>query len=361
MRSAPAPTPAPAPEPAVDAAAVRAADGGPGDPAVPGGLVFLAWGAVAGRSAEIAAVLGGEAVSLYPPGPGRRPHASLRYVACTLATVRRLRRRPGFVVVTNPPVLAGLVAAACGRRYGFPVALDSHPGAFGAQGDGLSRRLLPLHRALAGRVAFSMVAAAPWAAQVTSWGGRAVVVHEAPGFRPTPPPPRRGRLRVLCVGRLAADEPVAAVLEAAGRAPGCELLVTGDPGRLGEAVRSSAPDNVRFVGFLDAAAYGEAVAGAHAVLTLTTEPASVMRAAYEAVYAGRPLVVSDWPIGRETFPFAVHVANDAASIAAGLGRLVEGYEDLVAACPEARRVQVARWQGQERALRQEIATALGRR
>ena len=325
----------------------------------PGGLVFLAWGAVAGRSAEMAAALGGEAVSLYPPGAGRRPHAAVRYLSCTLATIRHLRRRrPGFVVVTNPPVLAGLVAYACSRRYGFRVALDSHPGAFGAQGDELSRRLLPLHRALARRVAFSMVAADPWAARVASWGGRALVVHEAPGLALSAPPPRGGRLRVLCVGRLAADEPVAEVLAAAGKVPGCEVLVTGDEARLAPGLRGSAPSNVTFVGFLEADAYAAAVRDCHAVLTLTTEPASVMRAAYEAVYAGRPLIVSDWPIGRATFPRAVHVANDAASIAAGLAGLVERYEELVGAAVEARGVQVARWEGQEGRLREAIA-ALG--
>ncbi|MDA8034153.1 MAG: hypothetical protein M0T71_08305, partial [Actinomycetota bacterium] len=36
--------------------------GGPGER----GIVFLAWGAVAGRSAEIAAALGGRTISLYP-------------------------------------------------------------------------------------------------------------------------------------------------------------------------------------------------------------------------------------------------------------------------------------------------------
>ncbi len=331
--------------------------GGPGER----GIVFLAWGAVAGRSAEIAAALGGRSISLYPPGSGRRPHAAVRYLHCSVITPWRLRHRPALVVVTNPPVVAGLVTYVSGRLLGFPVALDSHPGGFGAQGDELSRRLWRLHRFLARRVAFSLVAAEPWAAMVEGWGGRAVVVHEAPMLDLVPVPSDRGRLRVLYVGRFARDEPVEVVLEAARRSPGVEVLVTGDPADCPQALRSSAPPNVRFVGFLGPDAYRAAVGGAHAVLTLTTEPGSVMRAAYEAVYAGRPLLVSDWPLGRELFPYAVHVANEAGSIAGGLAELAAGYDRLAAVAAVARDAQLARWRGQEGRLRAAIGEELDAR
>lgn len=330
-------------------------------PAAGGRWSYLAWGAVGGRSNEIAAALGGEAVSLYAPGPNRRPHAAWRYLHCSLATVWHLRKRPAFVIVTNPPVLAGLVAYACGRLAGFPVVLDSHPGAFGAQGDELSRRLAPLHRFLARRVACSMVAAEPWAEIVESWGGRAVVVHEAPRLEPIPPRPPAERLQVLYVGRFAGDEPIEAVLEAARLSPGCDLLVTGDPAACPGDLRASAPPNVRFVGFLPPGPYEEAIASSDAVLTLTTEPASVMRAAYEAIYAGRPVIVSGWPIAREVFPHAIHVDNEPASIAGGLSALASRRDELLALAGEARALQVARWQRQEHGLRREIDRALSRR
>ena len=48
-----------------------------------------------------------------------------------------------------------------------------------------------------------------------------------------------------------------------------------------------------------------------------------MRAAYEAVYAGRPLIISDSPERRDLFPHAIHVTNDAASIEQGLRLAVE--------------------------------------
>lgn len=313
-----------------------------------------------GRSVEIARVLGGEAVSLYAPSERRRPHVAWRYLHGALATAWRLRERPDLVIVTSPPIVAGLVAYGCGKLLGFPVALDSHPGAFGAQGDTLSRRLLAFHRYLARRAAFSMVAAEPWAEIVADWGGRPLVVHEAPMFEPLPQPPVADRLRVLYVGRFAGDEPTAAVLDAAAALPGVELLVTGDPDACPASLRAAAPANVRFVGYLDGARYREALGTCHAVLALTTEPGSVMRAAYEAVYVARPLVVSDWPVARETFPCAVHVANDPASIVAGLATVSARYDELVGVTDRARALQLARWQAQEDRLRQAVAATLAR-
>ena len=71
-----------------------------------------------------------------------------------------------------------------------------------------------------------------------------------------------------------------------------------------------------------------------------------MRAAYEAVYARRPLIVTDWPLGREVFPYAVHVHNDADSIAEGIRRARDEIGALEAVTDEARAVQLARWSTQ---------------
>lgn len=314
----------------------------------------MAWGAVPGRSAELSEVLGGRALCLYPPG-GRRPPVLVRWAFSAVRTAAHvLRRRPAVVVVTNPPLPAALVAWAAGRLVGARVALDSHPGGFGAQGDRVAARLQRLHRWLARRVDLSIVAAPVWRDAVEHWGGRAVVVHEAPGdWRPAPAR-RHGRLRVLYVGRFAADEPWQAVVEAAADCPEIDVRITGDPARAGVDV-DGLPPNVRLVGYLGAGAYREAVFDADVVVCLTTEPGSIMRAGCEAVWAGRPLVISDWPAAREVFPHAVPSANDGRDLARALRRVDRSYGSVVAAAPEARRLQLARWDEQLRRL----AEALG--
>jgi glycosyltransferase involved in cell wall biosynthesis len=314
-------------------------------------VAFVAWGAVAGRSAELADAFGGESRCYYPPG-GRRPPVLLRYLLASVRTVAYLvRRRPANVVVTSPPVPGALVTFLAARSVGARVLLDSHPGSFGAQGDRHSGQLQWLQRFLTRRVTASLVAAPAWAEKVEAWGGRAVVVHEAPGRWTAAAHERHARLRALYVGRFAGDEPWREVLAAAAQLPDVDLFVTGQLEDCPEEDRATAAANVTFVGFLGPSDYRRAVDEADVVVTLTTEPSSVMRAAYEAVYAGRPLVVSDWPIARELFPTAVHVANRAADIAAGIGSVATHYAELAGQADDARRRQLDRWDDQRRQLR----------
>ena len=75
-----------------------------------------------------------------------------------------------------------------------------------------------------------------------------------------------------------------------------------------------------------------------------------MRAAYEAVYARRPLVVSDWPVGRELFPYAVHTTNEEESLARAIRSLAEDYGRHVGFLEVARHLQLGRWDSQRKAL-----------
>ena len=145
------------------------------------------------------------------------------------------------------------------------------------------------------------------------------------------------------------------LVEAARLVPEMDLLLTGDPTRCPAGLVSGAPANVTFLGFLGSADYHRAVVESDAVLTLTTEPNSVMRAAYEAVYANRPLVVSDWPVGRALFGSAVHVVHTPEALAEGLRRLAADYPSLLASAESAREEQLARWQSQREELERRLA------
>lgn len=313
-------------------------------------MVFVSWGSVAGRSAEIAEALGGRAYILFPLVEGRRLPQWIRYAVGSLLTVAYfVREDPAAIVTTNPPVVLGLIALAWSRLRGIPFALDSHPGAFGGHGDNVSARLLPVHRYLARRAVVTLVTAQSWVETVKEWGGRGMVVHEAPGpwgSLENAPRETGNRPRALFVSRFSSDEPIDQAVAAAALVPEIDLLVTGPLEDLPPELEQGAPGNVSFVGFLPAAQYETLVASSDVVIGLTTEPTSVMRCACEAVYARKPLVVSDWPLCRELFPFAVPVGNDAASIAQGLRRAVTSLSELEARAERARSVQMARWDSQ---------------
>ena len=171
------------------------------------------------------------------------------------------------------------------------------------------------------------------------------------------PPRRRGRLRILFVGRFAPDEPVSLVVAGAAEVPSCDVSITGDQSRCPDYVRAGAPPNVRFVGFLDATDYQAAVADSDVVVCLTTEPGSVMRGAYEAVYARRPLIVSGWPIARQLFPHAVFVEHLTSALVEAFRDVDARYEELGALTEAARDLQIARFDQQRQTLARRLAVA----
>jgi glycosyltransferase involved in cell wall biosynthesis len=320
-------------------------------------VAFLAWTDRTERADEIAESLGGVARRFDGYRLRGRATAPLRYVLNTAATAWWLvRRRPRAVITQNPPVFLGLIAWIYGCVARTPVLLDSHPASFGRKDAGIWRLLLPVHRFLAVRARLVLVTGAELAAEVHRWGGRAAEVHEAPpvGLTATPALKLDGRLKVFYVGVFAPDEPIEAVIEAARLTPTVDVLVTGDVRRAPAGLVEGAPDNVTFVGFLRRDDYRAGLADAHAVMALTTESSSVVRSGYEAVYAGRPLVTSDWPVLRETFPYAVHVMGRSAELAAALEGLEQRYEDLRSDTAAALAHQQATWANQRAAIEEAI-------
>ena len=170
------------------------------------------------------------------------------------------------------------------------------------------------------------------------------------GVGPKGGAPSRRPPRVLLVARFAGDEPMEAAIAAGALVPEIDLLVTGRGEDRPPGLEAMASPNISFVGFLPAAQYQALVAEMDVVMTLTTEPTSVMRAAYEAVYARKPLVISDWPLGRELFPFALAVDNDPESIAVGLRRAIADLPELDDRAEQALVLQNARWRAQLAAL-----------
>jgi hypothetical protein len=316
---------------------------------------FISWSEDDGRTHEIAAALGGEARSFYDLGIVARPLVPLRYALSSLRTVAYLvSRRPQAIIVTNPPIIPPLLALAYAKIARVPVVLDSHPGSFGVDGP-LVHRLTRVHAWVARRAVTTLVTVDGLAAVVRSWGARADIVHEAPpewtvraASRPF------GRARALYIGRFAGDEPTEEVIAAARSVPEIDVHVTGDLRKCPAALRSSVPANLTFTGFLRGEEYRRAIEDADVLLVLTNRLDAVNRAAYEAVYAGRPLIVTGTPPMRRLFPFAVHVTNDADAIAGGLRIAEERHGDLVAAADQALALQEERWQRQLDVLRRRV-------
>jgi glycosyltransferase involved in cell wall biosynthesis len=322
----------------------------------PNKLSFIAWARTPGRATEIAESLGGEARCFFPLAtlPRSVPSTLLRYAASSVQTIAYLlRRRPDALMVQNPPVVPALLALAYCRVRRAPFLLDSHPVAFGAKDRGLYARMVRLHKWIALRSNGVTVASEPFAEVVEAWGGRGIVVHEAPTSWPSVERVANLRPTAFFVCIFSSDEPYEAVVDAARLMPDVDVVITGDTARARADVVNNAPGNVRFTGFLDQAEYRSQLQQADVVLSLTTEKTSVMRSAYEAVYAQRPLVVTDWPNLRTVFPHALFAHNESESIASAVvGALTMEAADLETALS----LQTERWNQQLAAMQSALSS-----
>jgi glycosyltransferase involved in cell wall biosynthesis len=290
--------------------------------------VFLVWGRPdqGPRSQALARELGIE-TTLFIAAPGRRGRlwAIPRYGVQAFRTIAGLvRLRPRVVFVQVPPSFVAWIAAAYGRATGAAYVLDAHSAAFQV---GAWMRPRRVFRWVTRGAVATTTTDEHWAALVRAAGGRAFVIPDVPTDFPTGEPyPRSDRFRVVVVNTWAPDEPIGAVLEAARQVTDIEFVITGSVRRATVDV-GAAPANVIFSDFLPEPRYHALLAGADAVMCLTTRDHTMQRGACEALSHGRPIVTSDWPLLRAYFrKGAVLVDPSPDGIRDGIARLRLAYQ-----------------------------------
>lgn len=238
----------------------------------------------------------------------------LKYLGQSVSTLRILfRETPDAVFVMSPPPVAicpvYLYCLMLRRRF----VIDAHTGAFLDRW----RRLQGLQFWFCRRAATTIVSNTHWAKLVEAHGGHATIVPDVPiqfdsnGKGPA----SMTEFTVVCVTSYDRDEPIEAIVEAARRLPGIPFVMTGDPSRAAKVLPRDLPPNLALTGFLSTAAYGDVLKNAGVVLALTTAEHTMQRGAYEAIYQGTPVIVSDNPLLRAAFDDgAVHVDNGPDAI-----------------------------------------------
>jgi glycosyltransferase involved in cell wall biosynthesis len=278
----------------------------------------------------------------------------LKYLGQTLDTWRILiRERPNAVFVMSPSpiaVLAVYLYCAVTRK---PFVIDAHSGAFR---NPMWKRLQPMHFWLCRRSRATIVTSEHLADLVHRHGGRTVIVPDVPVKFPNSPatPPSAGFL-VACVTSFGFDEPIEAILEAARRLPDVTFYMTGNPKAAPERLVAK-PPNVLLTGFLAVADYGVLLQSADVVLALTTLEHTMLRGAYEAIYQGTPVIVSDSEILRSAFDEgALHVNNTPAAIAAAITEIRRHHGAYRTAAVSLKTRKERRWLESKAALQNAIA------
>jgi glycosyltransferase involved in cell wall biosynthesis len=316
-------------------------------------LTYISWAPHCSRSDHTARELGGTSHMVYWGWLGSRPSTVLlKYLGQTFATWRIIaREKPEAVfVMSPPPVAVAAVYLACAVRR-IPFVVDAHSGAFQHP---RWRRFQALQFGLCRRAATTIVTSEHLAELVRGHGGHATVVPDVPvTFGELSPDggTEEKAFTVVCVTSFDRDEPIEVMVEAARRLPDVPFLMTGRPLTPARLRGLNPPPNLTLTGFLDTAAFGRLIREAGVVVTLTTDDHTMQRGAWEAIYQGTPVIVSDFPILREAFDEgAIHVDNSPAALVDAVTSVKADREPYRRGAARLRTRKVERWMRSKRAL-----------
>ncbi len=291
------------------------------------------------------------------------PKGARKYATGGLRTLRLLlRRRPRIVFCQNPSLVLAWMLARLRPLFRYVLVVDAHnAGLFPLEGR--SRALSRLAREVQARADLTLVSNEALAEVVQANGGRPFVLPDRlptlPGAEVPPAASPGDPRRVLFICSYAADEPYAAVFEAARiLGPAYRFQVTGNPDKV-SLDRAALPPNVELTGFLPEQAYVALLRAADVAIDLTTRPDCLVCGAYEALSAGRPAVLSDTPALRAYFAGAAVFSGHApAQLAAAVAEAAARGEEIAAGLPALRERLRADWEGRLARLRQGLENAL---
>jgi len=291
-------------------------------------ITFIAWTRYDRHSELLAQHLDAGIHFIYYGQGGALLQAPVRYLVQALRTWRVLRRdNPDVIFVQNPPIFCALVAFIYSRRYGARYVIDSHTGAFDSP---KWRWSVSLHRMLSSAALATIVHNRFQEEMVKRWGCRYLVLgYRSGNHSSTEHYPLGKKFNVAVPCSFHADEPLDVVFEAASLLPKVDFHLTGDANRAAPRLLEKKPDNCHLTGFLPYDRYLGLLSDVDVVLDLTTRDQVVLSGGFEAVFLGKPLIVSDWPILRECYPLGtLHISNTVEGVYEGVRRAQDEHETL---------------------------------
>jgi glycosyltransferase involved in cell wall biosynthesis len=275
----------------------------------------------------------------------------LRYPVATLQTVWTIMRmRPRVLFVQNPSILLAFEAALLKRIFGYQLVIDLHTPFI--HPTGIRRAVATfLHEYGLRHCTAVIVTNDAYKKRVARQTQRPVFTlpDKIPELRDEfTPVPLRGKLNVLYICTFSIDEPWREVVAAGALLPDDTCIYIS--GR-GPSEPQRLPGNVILTGYLPRKDYQNLLRSVDAVLVLTSADENLVCGGYEAVAAGKPIILSDTEALKGYFrDGTIFTANRSEAIAAAINRVREDTAALGQRISGLKRDLVAGWQLQWRNL-----------
>lgn len=306
------------------------------------GWVFIDWSAHCSRSENFSRRVGMKFLRRHRKHTGPLSLLTKYAYQFGATTWDLVRERPQVVWCMSPSTLTALPIWAYCKVTGAKFGIDAHTGAF--EGTPWAK-IRALQFFLSRQAEVTAVTNGHLQGLVEGAHGRTLIVPDVPTELSTPNRRDFGAgFHAVYVASYSSDEPIDIVIEAARLAPEVTVWLTGKPKGKAVELLASAPPNIRQLGFLSREDYLGALAGADVVVALTTRDHTMQRAAYEAIYLGTPVIVSDWPILRENFADGgLWVQNNPQALAVAFQDAASRRGDLRRAALQLRSAKLSRW------------------
>jgi glycosyltransferase involved in cell wall biosynthesis len=319
--------------------------------------MYISWAPHCSRSDYTARELGGVSHMVYWRRLGSRPATIwLKYLGQAVRTWQLLLRdKPDAVFVMSPPVIAGLVVYPYCAVRRIPFVVDAHTGAFV---DPRWRYFQRLQMWLCRKATTTIVTNTHLQDLLARHGADSTSLPDVPVKYPESQVSFKGdRFVVAVICSFDYDEPVDVLVEAANALPDVQFYVTGNPEKARARV-PALPANVQLTGFLADADYGQLLRTSDVVMALTTGKHKMLRAAYEAIYQGTPIIISESPmLQEESGHGAILVDNSLESIVAAIREMRADLERYRREALQLRGVKEDRWERNRQLLSGKLALA----
>ena len=308
--------------------------------------IFLTWSPFASRSDLLAGSFNAKSYRISYLSKKTLLHTVLRYCAASFHTLYiLLSEKPKIVFLINQPVFLPIVVCIYCRIRRSHYILDSHSGLLNKR---VWRTFVPLMKIIYRGCSLNIAHNEHDAQIYRSWGAKTAILgteyYSHSDFKKLKLNTERN---VVVIAVFGADEPIQEVLAAAAELSDVSFYITGPIQNARKLGITNHPPNVTLTGFLPRDEFVGLIMAADAAMVLVTTDNTMQMGAWEALSCQTPLIISNWPILRNTFPKgAIFVDNSKSGITNGVRAFFRNKDQLKREIVQLREEKLSVWKGE---------------